>query len=85
MVLLHVEDQADLREEAEERIRILAGLEHEVLSAAHAGIAVDSRVDASNRKRRVLFTLEQDLADHGSRRRFSVRSADRDGHVVIPH
>ena len=46
---------------------------------------MDARVNAADAQGRICLGLQQDLADHGRRRGLSVRSADGDGHVVVPH
>ncbi len=78
MVLLNVQDNADVREKAQKGVGVLACLRHEIVGLADTDIAADGQG-------RVGVCRQQHFRDHGGRGRLAVCAADSDGSLVIFH
>ena len=85
MVGVDVENDGDVREKAEETVRILAGFRDKIRGGADARRTADRGKNAADQDRRIGLSGHQDLGDHGGRRGLAVRAGDRDRGRIVLH
>ena len=85
MILLDIQDHADLREEVKEAVGVFAGLCDKCLRTAHTDIASDGFQDATDRDGRIHIARKKDVGDHGCGRCLAMGSGYGDRRFIIRH
>ena len=85
MVGIHVQDHADLREEAQEAVGIFTCFCDESFRVADTDIPVDGRKDSAYTDSGATVALKKDVGNHGSCGGFSVGTGNGDRCIVVTH